>query len=232
MTLATDEELQAQVIDKLHWDDRVNAAHIGVTVDDGKVTLRGTVSSYRAKTIAEEDTKEIEGIAEVINHLQVQYPCTATIPIDEEIASNVANALTWDPDIDANKIDVSVIGGLLTLRGTVDAYWKKFQVQDIGYGITGVIDIINELAVVPTKIPEDEEIARSIENALELNTLVEAEDVNVVVENGRVTLTGFVPNWSAWRAAHNTAIYTKGVIRVVDGLAIRYLEEPEFLTED
>ena len=156
MTLATDEELQAQVIDKLHWDDRVNAAHIGVTVDDGKVTLRGTVSSYRSKTIAEEDTKEIEGIAEVINHLQVQYPSTATIPIDEEIASNVANALTWDPDIDANKIDVSVIGGLRTLRGTVDAYWKKFQVQDIGYGITGVIDIINELAVVPTKITEDE----------------------------------------------------------------------------
>ncbi|WP_089093546.1 BON domain-containing protein [Nodularia sp. NIES-3585] len=232
MTIATDEELQAKVVYKLHWDDRVNAADIGVTVDDAKVTLRGKVPSYRAKSIAEEDTKEIEGIIEVVNHLQVQYPASIPVPIDDEIASNVSNALTWDPDIDANKIDVSVIGGLITLRGTVDAYWKKFQVEDIGYGITGVIDIINELAVVPTKRPEDEEIARSIENALEHNTLVEAEDVNVVVENGRITLTGFVPNWAAWRAAHNAATYTKGVIKVVDGLAIRYLEEEEFLTEE
>ena len=232
MTVATDEELQSKVVDKLHWDDRVNAANVGVTVDESKVTLRGTVPSYRAKTIAEQDTKEIKGITEVINHLQVQYPDSVPVPIDDEIASNVANALTWDTDIDANKIDVSVMGGLLTLRGTVDAYWKKFQVEDIGYGLTGVIDIINELAVVPTKKPEDEEIARSIENALERNTFVEAEDVNVVVEEGRVTLTGFVPNWAAWRAAHNTATYTKGVIKVVDGLAIRYLEEQEFLTED
>ncbi len=232
MTIAIDEELQAKVIEKLHWDDRVNAADVGVTVDHTKVTLRGTVPSYRAKSIAEKDTKEIPGISEVINHLQVEYPSTITVPIDEEIASNVANALSWDPDIDANKIDVSVIGGLLTLRGTVDAYWKKFQAQDIAYAITGVIDIINELAVVPTKIPEDEEIARTIENALERNTFVEAEDVNVVVENGRVTLTGFVPNWGAWRAAHKAASYTKGVVKVVDGLAIRYLEEQEFLGED
>jgi osmotically-inducible protein OsmY len=231
MSIATDQELQTQVIDKLHWDDRVNAADVGVTVNDAKVTLRGTVPSYRAKALAEQDTKEIEGITEVFNHLQVQYPATIPVPIDEEIASNVVNALSWDPDIDANKIDVSVVGGLLTLRGTVDAYWKKFQVEDIGYGITGVIDIINELAVVPTKKPQDEEIARSIENALERNTFVEAEDVNVVVEDGRVTLTGFVSNWGAWRAAHNVATYTKGVIKVVDGLAIRYLEEAEFFPE-
>lgn len=232
MTVATDQELQSKVIDKLHWDDRVNAADVGVTVEDGKVTLRGTVPSYRAKSIAEADTKELEGITDVINHLQVRYPASTPIPIDEEIASNVINALTWDPDIEANKIDISVIGGLLTLRGTVDAYWKKFQVEEIGYGITGVIDIINELAVVPTKKPQDEEIARTIENALEHNTFVEAEDVNVIVENGRVTLTGFVANWGAWKAAHNAATYTKGVIKVVDGLAIRYLEEQEFLAEN
>jgi osmotically-inducible protein OsmY len=231
MSIATDQELQTQVIDKLHWDDRVNAANVGVTVNDAKVTLRGTVPSYRAKALAEQDTKEIEGITEVFNHLQVQYPDTIPVPIDEEIASNVANAFTWDTDIDADKIDVSVIGGMLTLRGTVDAYWKKFQVEDISYGITGVIDIINELAVVPTKKPQDEEIARSIENALERNTFVEAEDVNVVVEDGRVTLTGFVPNWGAWRAAHNVATYTKGVIKVVDGLAIRYLEEAQYFPE-
>jgi osmotically-inducible protein OsmY len=51
---------------------------------------------------------------------------------------------------------------------------------------------------------------------------VEAGDVNVIVENGRVSLTGFVPNWAAWRAVHNTASHTTGVIMVVDKLVIRY----------
>ncbi|MUG91414.1 BON domain-containing protein [Scytonema sp. UIC 10036] len=218
----TDEEMRTIIIDNFALDDRVNTAEVSVVVDNSRVTLTGTVSSYRAKRIVEEDVREVVGILKINNQLWVQYPLMTPVLTDEEIASNVANALTRNPEIDDNKIDVSVIGGLLTLHGTVDAFWKKFQAEDIAYSITGVIDVINELAVVPTKNAQDEELAKCIENALERNMDVEAEDVNVIVENSRVSLIGFVPNWAAWRAAHNTASYTTGVIMVVDKLAIRY----------
>ncbi len=80
----------------------------------------------------------------------------------------------------------------------------------------------NEMGVVPTEQPIDEAIARDIEAALGRNINVNVEDVTVEVENGVVTLTGTVPTWAAWRAAYNTAIYTSGVVDIVDQLVIRY----------
>ncbi|WP_026736307.1 BON domain-containing protein [Fischerella sp. PCC 9605] len=225
MTVTTEEKLKTIVMDKLWWDKRVNAAEVNVIVKNGKITLKGKVSNYRAKRIAEDDVKEVAGKIEIDNQLQVHYPPMTTLPTDEEIASNVTNALTENPEIDASKINVSVIGGFLILQGIVDAFWKKFQAQKIAYGIAGVIDVVNELAVVPTKEAQDEEIAKCIGNALENNMDVETGDVNVIVENGRVSLTGFVSNWAAWRAVHNIVSCTTGVIMVVDKLVIRQIIE-------
>ena len=41
----TDTELQQQVLKEMKWEPSVNAAHIGVSVKDGVVTLSGHVSS-------------------------------------------------------------------------------------------------------------------------------------------------------------------------------------------
>ena len=41
-----DETIDKQVVDQLYWDSRVNASEVAVTVQNGKVTLHGTVPSY------------------------------------------------------------------------------------------------------------------------------------------------------------------------------------------
>jgi osmotically-inducible protein OsmY len=222
MVAITEQELSTRIKDQIYWDGRVNAADVGVNVEGGKAVLTGTVPSYRAKMAATEDAWTVAGIETVDNQLRVQYPPTVTVPPDAEITSNVKNSLVWDPDIDSTKIDVTVAEGIATLTGTVDAYWKKFQAENDAYWVTGVIDVVNEIGVVPTDQPIDEAIARDIEAALGRNINVNVEDVTVEVENGVVTLTGTVPTWAAWRAAYNTAIYTSGVVDVVDRLVIRY----------
>jgi osmotically-inducible protein OsmY len=201
------------------WDGRVRTTEVDIPVDDGKVTLRGTVPSYRAKMAAAEDAWTVAGVKAVDNQLQVQYPPTS-VPTDSEIASNIKTVLNWDADIDGSKIDVSVTEGIVTLRGTVDAYWKKFQAQEDAYWMNGTIEVVNELAVVPTHKASDETIARSLEAALERRSNVDVEHVSVAVENGTVTLTGNVPDWSAWNTVYNTALFTTGVSEVRDRLAI------------
>ena len=54
MSTATisDVELQRDVLDELKWEPSVNAAHIGVSVKNGIVTLTGHVSSYAEKYAA------------------------------------------------------------------------------------------------------------------------------------------------------------------------------------
>jgi len=45
--MKSDSEIQKDVIAELHWEPTVNAAEIGVEVQDGIVTLAGHVTNYR-----------------------------------------------------------------------------------------------------------------------------------------------------------------------------------------
>jgi osmotically-inducible protein OsmY len=40
---------------------------------DGRVVLRGTVSSYYQKQMAQEALRRVEGVAEIHNHLEVAW---------------------------------------------------------------------------------------------------------------------------------------------------------------
>lgn len=221
MVAITDQEISTRIKNQLYWDGRVQASDVGVTVDNGKATLSGTVPSYRAKTAAVEDARMVLGVKAVDNQLRVQHPPERTVPRDSEILEQVISALAWDADVDSTKIDVDVAGGMVTLKGTVNAYWKKYQAEDDAYSVDGVLNVINELGVVPNEDLADEAIATDIEGALERNAYVDPNQVTVEVNNGTVTLSGVVPDWSAWRAAYNAAAYTTGVVDVIDRLAIR-----------
>lgn len=99
------------------------------------------------------------------------------------------SALAWDADVDSTKIDVNVAVGMVTLKGTVNAYWKKYQAEDNAYSVDGALNVINELGVVPNEDLTDEAIATDIESALERNAYVNPNQVTVEVNNGTVTVT-------------------------------------------
>ena len=72
--MKTDSELQRDVLDELKWEPSVNAAHIGVSVKDGIVTLSGHVTSYWEKYVAERAAKRVYGVKAVANELDVKLP--------------------------------------------------------------------------------------------------------------------------------------------------------------
>ena len=143
-------------------------------------------------------------------------------PPDEEIRENVANIIYWDSDLKDADIAVFVVEGWLTLRGTVDAYWKKQRAQETASMLTGVRGITNELAVVPSRTYEDRLIADSIIAALERNVQVDASTIHVNVNGGEVTLSGVVWSLPVFRAAQATAEDTPGVVAVNNDLEIRW----------
>ena len=49
-----DSQLQRDVLDELAWEPSVDAAEIGVSVDNGVVVLNGTVKSLSQKWTANE----------------------------------------------------------------------------------------------------------------------------------------------------------------------------------
>ncbi len=218
-----DELIKKNVTDELVRDTRVDASKVHIEVDKGTVLLKGEVPSYLAKAAAAEDALSVLGVIDIKNHLLVRYPPTVTVPPDTEIESAIRTKLAANPDIDLLDLNVTVTAGEVTLRGTVDAFWKKGYAEMLVETEPGVTFINNHLAVVPSDDVVDQDIANDIVYSLETRAAVDAENVDVSVVNGIVTLTGEVFDWSARRSAEDAAVHTAGVVRVDNNLAVAAL---------
>jgi osmotically-inducible protein OsmY len=216
----TDEQVKKAVVDHLYWDSSVDASGIKVEVSEGKITLTGIVPSHRMMLAAVEDAWSVVGVKEVDNLLIVRFQASFTPPSDAEIQRNAKNVLAWNPDVYSYDINVSVTGGMVTIEGTVDVYWKRWKVENLISNLSGVIGVENHLAVVPTASIVDKEIAKYIEAALNRNVYVFAEDIAVKVEHGKVSLAGTVPTWYARWQAFDAAALTPGVTHIDNKLVI------------
>src|SRR5882672_12203631 len=104
----TDTELQKDVLEELKYEPRVNAAHIGVSVKDGIVTLYGRVESYAEKYEAEQAAKRVQGVKAVANELEVKLPGQSQ-RTDEDLAAAAVNALRENLLVPADKIKITVV---------------------------------------------------------------------------------------------------------------------------
>lgn len=215
------EEIKKDVIDQLYWDDRVKADNITVSVEDGTVILTGSVSSFAEKNAASADAWTVHGVRSVANEITVAFPSTIEVPTDDEIKENIEITLDLSTDIEDDDIEITVLNGIVTLNGTVPSFWQKSRSEHVIAGITGVFEINNKLTIVPTKNYFDKEIADDIVGALDRNFNVDVEKLDVLVEDGIVTLSGSVPDWRAYDAAINTVRFTAGVIDIIDHIEIK-----------
>jgi osmotically-inducible protein OsmY len=138
---STDENIKKGIIDELYWDNRIDASQIKITVKNGIITLSGKVPTYNDLSSARVAARRINGVVDVIDEMIVSYATTPALPTDMEIKERVEDILAWDPVIDEAPILVSVKSGIVTLDGTVDAYWKKAAVENKISGIRGVLNI-------------------------------------------------------------------------------------------
>ncbi|MBD3191044.1 MAG: BON domain-containing protein [Candidatus Heimdallarchaeota archaeon] len=173
------------------------------------------------RDVAELDVWAIANVLTVENNLEVEHPEGYAIPSDVEIKENVERRLTWDPSIDSSKIDISVQAGVVTLEGTTMAYWKKKKVERIISDISGVTNIINKLAIVPTRGIADKDIVKDIMAAMERNHSIDPRDITVKVKKGQVKLTGKVSTWKESRVAEECAELTRGVTDVTNNIKIK-----------
>jgi len=188
-------------------------------IRDLDIDVKSHMSSLEDSAV-KEIKNSLFGKARQKNDLKVKVPETQTRVDDASLTSNARHALTVSPEIDERAINVSSFNGIVTIKGTVDAFWKKLKVSAIVYHLTGVIAVEDKLVVVPTGEFSDVVIATSIDAALERNVFVDTTDVTIFVANGVVTLSGQVYDYQAYRSVYDTAARTVGVVDVVNNLGI------------
>jgi osmotically-inducible protein OsmY len=143
---------------------------------------------------------------------------------DTELQHDVMNELKWEPTIKAAEIVVGVTDGVVTLSGYVDTYGEKWAAERTATRVFGVKAVAEQLKV---RLPDtfqrrDEDIAQATANALEWNVWLThmIDRIEVVVENGWITLSGDVDWWYQKDTAGDTVRNLLGVRGLTNNIAI------------
>lgn len=214
----TDKELQRLVREALEWEPGVDAAHVGVAVDEGVVTLSGHVASYAEKLAAEHAVARIRGVRGLTETLAVRIPATDDYA-DDLIADRARRLLDWNVTVPADAVSIIVERGHLTLEGTVESYAQKRAAERALRKLGGLAGIHNRLRIQPPARPAS--IHDGIDAALRRDATFDGREITVEVDGGRVVLSGEVGSWRERELAAETAYATAGVTAVENLITVR-----------
>lgn len=213
----TDKELKQHVQSALDWEPSLDASDIGVSVDEGVATLRGTVGSYIEKLTAERVATHVYGIKGVANDLTVHLP-TGYERSDTDIAQVAVAALGWNTLVPKDRVTVTVANGWIALNGTLDWQYQKDAAARAVRDLTGVKGVINNIRLQPSVKTTD--VRDKIEEAFKRSAEIDARRISVTSEAGKVVLRGNVHSWAERQEAERAAWAAPGVIQVEDHLAV------------
>ncbi|HZQ99528.1 MAG TPA: BON domain-containing protein [Chloroflexota bacterium] len=214
----SDREIQQDVLRELAWDPRVDAADVGVSVDQGTVTLTGSVPTYAERIAAVEAAHRVAGVLDVADDLRVKVPGHHQRD-DADLARAVRHALEWDVVVPHERIHTTVADGRVTLSGQVDSPHQRDAAIRVVRALVGVRDVTDEIEIAPGTV-SSAAVRNAIEQALERRATRAAEHLEVEVVDGRVILRGVVHSWPEREAVVGAARYTKGVRAVDDQLVV------------
>ena len=230
MTIATvtggDVRVRDAVLRQLEWDPEVDASAIGVTAKDGAVTLTGYINSYSGKLAAERAAKRVRGVRGVANDIDVRLKLDRT---DADITADVVRALELHHTI-PDAVQAAVHLGHVTLTGTVDWMFQKFDAERAVRHIRGVRNVINRIAIAPRVVERD--VRHRIVEALHRNADLDARHVTVTVTGDHAVLTGTVGTWLQRSAAEHAAAGAPGIRTVDNRINIEPIHAPGWENQD
>jgi osmotically-inducible protein OsmY len=141
----TDTDIAQAVRRALEWDVRVPHEHIQSTVTSGLVVLEGAVDSWRQREDAERAVRHLDGVLAVTNKITVR-----AAPVDPRLLLGaIEQALERRATREANRIEVAVRDGKVTLSGTVHSWSEKRAILGLAGHAPGVREVEDGLRVDP-----------------------------------------------------------------------------------
>ena len=213
----SDNQLKQDVEDELRWDPKVNAAQVAVRVENGAVSLLGSVDTYAEKWAAEDATKRVSGVRTVAQDLKVKV-LGEHAQSDSSIAGAVQGALKWDVFVPA-AVTAKVEQGWVTLEGQVPWNYQRDAAERAVRYLAGVVGVSNSITLKPETSAA--QVKEKIEKALQRQATKDTNSIHIATAGSTVTLTGHASSWQSIEDAANAAWGAPGVTEVVDNVKMQ-----------
>jgi osmotically-inducible protein OsmY len=141
---------------------------------------------------------------------------------DMQLQRDVIEELAWQPNVREAEIGVAVKNGVVTLSGFVDTYAQKYAAARAAERIHGVRAVADDLSVKLPKsfVRSDTDVAHAAVSALKWDVEVPDNRIQVLVDDGWVSLDGGV-DWQFQRSAAEKAVrYLTGVKGVINRIVV------------
>ena len=217
-----DAQIQADIVKALN---NKRFANVKESVQNGMVTLTGTVDLYSAKEDADKKVHHRKNVKGVQNLIAVAGPTVE----DSTLRQKLAEKLTYDRvgygTTAFNAITIGVQDGVVSLGGVAYSSIDKASAVDLVENYPGVKDVVDEIEAAPPS-PMDDRIrfaeARAIYGYPSLNkySIDPAKPIRITVVSGNVTLSGVVDSQSDKDVAGLRANGVPGTFKVINNLQV------------
>jgi osmotically-inducible protein OsmY len=138
----SDSEIARDVLNAFKWNLEVPNDKVKVKVENGWVTLEGSLQWNYEKVAANTSISKIIGIKGVSNYISISSDV-----IDDIEKMDIERAIKRNWSLDDKNIIVEVLGSKVTLLGTVDSGYQKEEAGRISWNAPGVLFVDNKLVI-------------------------------------------------------------------------------------
>jgi len=205
-----DSAIQQKVTQELQ--DKKEFRGVQSSVEDGIVTLSGTVDLYQQKLDAAKKVRKTKDVQGVRNLIEVAGPSIA----DQQLEQKLADKLYYER---------TVKDGVVTVGGeTYNDVGRDTALGEI-QRTPGVKDVVNHIKVSPTSLFDDELRVRAAQaiyrdSALGKYAIDPARPIRIIVHNGNISLYGTVDSAMDKQIAGMRVSSVPGAFSVKNNLVI------------
>jgi osmotically-inducible protein OsmY len=218
-----DPSIRTSVAHKLADNQKFH--NVKSSVEDGIVTLTGTVDLYQDKLDAAKAAKKQKNVQGVRNLITVAGPAVTDEQLHEQLARKIYYDRVGWYDSAYNYFTLSVKDGVATIGGETYNDVGRNSALAIAYRMPGVKDVVNEVKVSSASIFDDNlriREARTLygDSVLSRYAIDPARPIRIIIDGGHVSLYGTVISTMDKQIAGIRAGQVPGVFSVENNLVV------------